>query len=96
MASLFSHNNISDLKTLFEGKGMTLNVKFSHPFTAFLDCCTLVTCNKLVSPFVEPVSSKSGWQSRGEVDEDRKVFENRCTTVHFTESYPDNKKFPIS
>ena len=63
MHSLFSTKNISKMKTLTEGLGIPLENKYGHPFTGFIGARTLLTCNGLCCPFVEPSSSKSGFDA---------------------------------
>lgn len=49
------------MKKLTEGDGISLENKYGHPFTGFYDVKTLITCNALCCPFIEPVSSSSGF-----------------------------------
>ena len=58
---MFSKRKLHDSKKLLEGDGMSISVKFEHPYTGFEGCYTLITCNNLPYPFIPPCSSTSGF-----------------------------------
>ena len=82
MHQLFSKKNLSSTKRLTEGLGASLENKYAQPFTGFLNVHTLITCNALPYPFVEPLSTKSGF-SEEEFKLDRSAMEERIRPVKF-------------
>lgn len=86
MYSLFSKHNIAAMKRLLEGEGRKIEVKYSHPFYGFHNAFTLITCNYLVCPFIEPESSRSGWTYK-EFERDRDALASRVTVVEFIQKF---------
>ena len=82
MHSLFSTKNITKMKTLTEGLGIPLENKYGHPFTGFVGARTLLTCNGLCCPFVEPSSSRSGYDQT-QYKDDKEAMEERTVLVRF-------------
>lgn len=61
MEELFKKKNLPLMKKFTEGKGTTVTNKYAHSFQGFVDCYSLITCQYLVCPFVEPESTRAGW-----------------------------------
>ena len=57
--SIFAKRRLADTKLLLEGHGVSIEKKYNMPFTGFIGCYTILTCNLLPYPFSPPISSKS-------------------------------------
>lgn len=54
---IFAKRRLADTKLLLEGQGIAIENKFNTPFTGFVGCYTILTCNCLPFPFTLPLSS---------------------------------------
>ena len=87
MYRLFSKSKgLPMMKRLMEGGGASLENKYGHPFTGFLDVYTLITCNSLPCPFARPVSSNSGFAEE-ELQIEKEAMEERSVLVEFTKKF---------
>lgn len=77
------------MKRLMEGEGAPLENKYGHPFTGFLNVYTLITCNILPCPFVQPASSNSGFTEE-EYKCEREAMEERSVLVEFTKKFRES------
>lgn len=90
MYRLFSKSKgLPMMKRLMEGDGASLENKYGHPFTGFLNAYTLITCNMLPCPFVEPVSSNSGFTNEEYIGE-KEAMDERVKLVCFTDRFHDS------
>jgi len=83
---LFQKKLIQDFKLLTEGRGRIVENKFCSAFKGFVGSYQLVTCQFLLCPLVEPLSSKSSW-SRYEYLHDNRALMNRIRIVKFDKEY---------
>ena len=88
MYTLFSKGNIAAMKSLLEGEGRVVEVKYGHPFRGFHNAFTLITCNYLVCPFVEPINSRSGY-TKEEYEIEKDAMSSRVTVVNFKQKFKD-------
>ena len=88
-------SQIDDTKRLFEGLGCNLENKYAHSFTGFEGAYTVLTCNRLMAPFIEPTSSLSGWDKQS-FEVEQLALNARCSYIHFTEMFDaDTEVFPF-
>ena len=93
---LFAKRRLADTKLLLEGQGIAIENKFNTPFTGFVGCYTILTCNFLPYPFTLPVSSNSGFDMI-EFQTEKRAMTGRCKITQLTKSYNNEvDKFPFS
>ena len=83
---LCSKANLAATKTLGEGMGKSIENKYGHPFTGFIDAYILITCNSLKYPFVPLESSRSGF-SKKDYPLDKRAMLARFSLVEFTKTF---------
>jgi len=88
MYQIFSKKHLPLMKKLLEGEGVPLENKYAHGFTGFVDACTLVTCNNLCYPFVDPSSSRSGFD-KNDFENDNDAINERVEVVGFNKKFKD-------
>ena len=88
MYQLFSKKNIPTMKKLLEGLGNPVENKYGHPFTGFKGAKSLITCNALCYPFVEPESSRSGF-NQTDYKFDNEAMQERVELIQFTKKFRD-------
>ena len=78
------------MKTLTEGLGKPILNKYQHRFQGFIDAYTIINCNTLAYPFVEPKSSASGFTLE-EWPFDKEAMLARCELVNFNKTFKECK-----
>ena len=59
LLNIFEKKKMSAIKLLTEGDGRMVENKYCHSFRGFINCHQLITCQHLVCPLIEPLSSRS-------------------------------------
>ena len=93
---LFSKKRLPSTKRLLEGEGVCIENKFSQPYTGFVRCYTILTCNSLPYPFNPPINSTSGFDHAC-FEREKRAMTGRCRVTELKKSYNNEKdKFPFT
>ena len=92
---MFNKSRLHDTKSLLEGDGMDISVKFEHLFTGFKGAYTIITCNNLPYPFIPPNTSLSGFTEE-EYPHDKGAIKVRTSVVYMETSHDEEEEFPFT
>ena len=88
LLDLFEKKKMPAFKLFTEGEGRMVENKYGHPFKGFINCHQLITCQHLVCPLVEPLSSRSKW-TRFEYLSENEALMKRVKLVRFSKEYSE-------